>query len=63
MSESDHKPRAGNKHSVIKFPQSRIQPKTSKPESRDLGVSKLAQQLGCVQANLKGHWCKRHLVR
>ncbi len=59
MPDSDHKPSPGNKQSVVKFPQSRTHPKTSKPEIRDLSVSKLAQQLGCVQANLKGHWCSQ----
>jgi len=59
VSESGDKQRSKNKHSVIKFPQSRTQPKTSKPETRDLGISKLAQQLGGNQANLKGHWCSQ----
>ncbi len=57
MSKSEHNPRSVNKQSVVNFPQSRTQPKTSKPEARDLGISKLAQQLGGNQANLKGHWC------
>ena len=43
MSESDDKPHPGHKQSVVKFPQSRILPKMSKPESRDLDISKLTQ--------------------
>ena len=42
---------------LIDFPQSRTKPKQSKDEVRDLGISKLAKQLGGVQPNLKGHWC------
>ncbi len=59
MSASDDQPRPENQKSVINFPQSRTQPKTSKTETRDLGVSRLAQQLGGVQANLRGHWCSQ----
>jgi hypothetical protein len=59
MSESDDKPPPRNVQSVVKFPQSRTRPKTSKPETRDLGLSKLAQQLGSAQANLIGHWCSQ----
>ena len=59
MPESAPKPAPKNKQSVVKFPQSKTQPKTSKPETRYLGTSKLAQQLGYVQAHLKGHWCSQ----
>ena len=59
MSESDDKQGTKNNQAVVKFPQSRTRPKTSQPETRDLGVSKLAQQLGGGQANLKGHWCSQ----
>lgn len=57
MSDSDHEQSTKNDQSIVKFPQSRTQPKASKPETRDLGLSKLAQQLGCVKSGLRGHWC------
>ena len=43
--------------SVIGFPQSRTRVVQSKEGTRDLGISKLAQRLGGIQPNLKGHWC------
>ena len=57
MSESDPKPAPKNKQSVIKFPQSKPNPKPVNQKRVNLGISKLAQQLGYVESNLKGHWC------
>ncbi len=44
--------------SVIRFPQSKTKPKTSRQAPRDLGLSQLAQKLN-ASASLKGHWCSR----
>ena len=44
---------------LVPFPQSRTRPKTSKEGYRELGNSIMAQQLGGIQPNLKGHWCSR----
>ncbi len=44
---------------VITFPQSRTRCKVGKTPPVDLGISKMAQRLGGIQPNLKGHWCSR----
>ena len=44
---------------VIPFPASRTRPKTSPGKFKELGYSKLSQQVGMIQPNLKGHWCSR----
>jgi len=58
MSNSDDKNSEKKTHSVIPFPQSRVKPKASKQAPRDLGFSKLAQELN-ASASLKGNWCSR----
>jgi len=58
MSNSDDKNSEKKTRSVIPFPQSRVKPKTSQQAPRDLGLSKLAQELK-ASASLKGHWCSR----
>tara|TARA_R110002096_G_scaffold287893_4_gene481525 strand:+ start:4091 stop:4342 length:252 start_codon:yes stop_codon:yes gene_type:complete len=58
VTDQDKKDKSSS-NSVVGFPQSRTQTKTSKDGVRELGISKLAQQLGYVQPNLKGHWCSR----
>jgi len=58
MSDSDDKNSEKKICSVIPFPHSRTKPKTSQQTPRDLGLSKLAQELN-ASASLKGHWCSR----
>ncbi|MAT51026.1 MAG: hypothetical protein CME32_19200 [Gimesia sp.] len=48
-----------NSTEVVRFPHSRTRPASSQDGIRELGNSKMAQQLGRVQPNLKGHWCSR----
>ncbi len=59
MNDDEKKPtEKGGK--LIPFPQSRTRPVRIKPDGfRDLGVSRLAREVGMVQPNLKGHWCSR----
>ncbi len=42
---------------LISFPQSRTRPARTGERFRDLGISRLAREVGMVQPNLKGHWC------
>ena len=58
VTDQDEKDKSSSKL-VVGFPQSRTRAKTTIDGVRELGISKLAQQLGCVQPNLKGHWCSR----
>lgn len=44
---------------LVRFPQSRTRPAGGPTSFRDLGLSRMAREVGMVQPNLKGHWCSR----
>ncbi len=56
---SDAEDKSPSRSRLIRFPQSRTRGKSSQSPPADLGISKMAQQLGGIQPNLKGHWCSR----
>ncbi len=56
MSDDSNRPR---RDKPVPFPQSRTTPPRSPEGFRDLGLSRLAREVGMVQPNLKGHWCSR----
>ncbi len=60
MNDDDEDDRPSSEDdSLIPFPQSRTRPNRSAGGFRDLGLSRLAREVGMVQPNLKGHWCSR----
>jgi hypothetical protein len=45
------------KGQVIRFPQSRVPPTSTKQPFKELGTSQLAARFGHPQRQATGHWC------
>ena len=43
----------------IPFPCSRLPPAQTPGGFKELGITPLAQQLGLLEGQLNGHWCRR----
>lgn len=43
---------------AVKFPFSRVTPQQTPGGFRELGITPLARQLGLVEWQLNGHWCR-----
>jgi hypothetical protein len=48
-----------SKAQVVRFPQSRVSPAGSNVPFKELGLSKLSNQLGLPERQATGHWCSR----